>query len=101
MRLPHFQKKKPFVINTKIIIETNNEKYSLQKSSLPIDNIRSITRQDKKFGKYIAHIKIVRNIKTFAFGRLRKTFYSPDTLENLIKSSSIDKSENNEYYNMW
>ena len=44
MKLNNLQKKKPLVINTKIIIETNNEKYSLKKSSLPIDNIRSITR---------------------------------------------------------
>ena len=62
--------------------------------------IRSITRQDKKIGKYIAYIKIVKNRKTSAHG-FKKTFYSPDTLENLIKSSSIDKSENNDYYNMW
>ena len=48
MQLPQLQKKNPFVIKTKIIIETNNEKYSLQKSSLPIDNIISITRQNKK-----------------------------------------------------
>ena len=206
MKLNNLQKKKPLVINTKIIIETNNEKYSLKKSSLPIDNIRSITRlysldnkkfgkykaytkivminnklfgkkivyspetfetiiknsckklkkspiknynnnksslifistkfilpknkihcgsgetdgkyclngsstwntqiirsitrQDKKIGKYIAYTKIVKNRKTSAHG-FKKTFYSPDTLENLIKSSSIDKSENNNYYNMW
>ena len=182
MQLPQLQKKNPFVIKTKIIIETNNEKYSLQKSSLPIDNIlsitrqnkkigkyriytkiklfnnkiiyspetfetiiknsckkskssenksarilistkfilpkknkpyclktdgkycltnstrdtqiiHSITRQDKKFGKYVAYIKIIRNTKTFAFGRLRKTFYSPDTLEDLIKNAIISYSE--------
>ena len=182
MRFPNLQKKKPFVVKTEIIIETNNEKYSLQKSSLPIDNIlsitrqnkkigkyvaytkiklsnnkiiyspetletiiknnckkskssenksarilistkfilpkknkpyclktdgkycladstrntqiiRSITRQDKKFGKYVAYTKIVRNTKTFAFGRLRKTFYSPDTLEDLIKNAIISYSE--------
>ena len=40
----NLQKKKPLVINTKIIIETNNDKYSLKKSSFTIDNIRSITR---------------------------------------------------------
>jgi hypothetical protein len=196
----NLQKTKPLVINTKIIIETNNEKYSLKKSSFTIDNIRSITRlfkkdnkkfgkykaytkivlfskkivyspetfetiiknsckklkkfpiknynnnkstlifistkfilpknkihcgsgetdgkyclngsiwntqiirsitrQDKKIGKYIAYTKIVKNRKTSAYG-FKKTFYSPDTLENLIKSSSIDKSENNNYYNMW
>jgi len=196
----NLQKTKPLVINTKIIIETNNEKYSLKKSSFTIDNIRSITRlysldnkkfgkykaytkivlfnkkivyspetfetiiknsckkskkfpiknynnnkstlifistkfilpknkihcgsgetdgkyclngstwntqiirsitrQDKKIGKYIAYTKIVKNRKTSAYG-FKKTFYSPDTLENLIKSSSIDKSENNDYYNMW
>lgn len=196
----NLQKTKPFVINTKIIIETNNEKYSLKKSSFTIDNIRSITRlfkkdnkkfgkykaytkivlfskkivyspetfetiiknsckklknspiknynnnkstlifistkfilpknkihcgsgetdgkyclngsdwntqiirsitrQDKKIGKYIAYTKIVKNRKTSSYG-FKKTFYSPDTLENLIKSSSIDKSENNNYYNMW
>jgi len=182
MLLLQFQNKNPFVIKTKIIIETNNEKYSLQKSSLPIDNILSITRQnkkigtyriytkiklsnnkiiyspetletiiknsckkskssenksarilistkfilpkknkpyclktngkycltdstrntqiilsimrqDKKFGKYVAYTKIVRNTKTFAFGRLRKTFYSPDTLEDLIKNAIISYSE--------
>ena len=180
-------KEKTFVINTKIIIETNNEKYSLQKSSLPIDNILSITRQnkkigkyriytkivlfskkilyspetfetiinnnykksksskninfnnksarilistkfilrkknkphclktdgkycltnstrntqiicsitrqDKKFGKYVAYTKIIRNTKTLAYGKLRKIFYSSDTLENLIKNSSIYNSE--------
>jgi hypothetical protein len=205
MKLNNLQKKKPLVINTKIIIETNNEKYSLKKSSFTIDNIRSITRlysldnkkfgkykaytkivminnklfgkkivyspetfetiiknsckklkksstknynnnkstlifistkfilpknkihcgsgetdgkyclngstwntqiirsitrQDKKIGKYIAYTKIVKNRKTSAHG-FKKTFYSPDTLEHLIKSSSIDKSENNNYYNMW
>jgi hypothetical protein len=182
MRLPHLQKKNPFVIKTKFIIETNNNKYLLQKYSLPIDNILSITRQnkkigkyriytkiklfnnktiyspekletiiknsckkskssenkseqilistkfilpkknkpyclktdgkycladstrntqiicsimrqDKKFGKYVAYIKIIRNTKTFAFGRLRKTFYSPDTLEDLIKNAIISYSE--------
>jgi hypothetical protein len=182
MLLPQLQNKNPFVIKTKIIIESNNEKYSLQKSSLPIDNILSITRknkkigkyiaytkiklfnkktiyspetletiiknnckeskssenksarilistkfilpkknkpyclktdgkycltdstrntqiilsitrQDKKFGKYIAHTKIVRNTKTFAFCRLRKTFYSPDTLEDLIKNAIISYLE--------
>lgn len=182
MQLPHLQNKKPFVIKTKIIIETNNEKYSLQKSSLPIDNIlsitrqnkkigtyriytkiklsnnkiiyspetletiiknsckkskssenkstqilistkfilpkknkpyclktdgkycltdstrntqiiHSITRQDRKFGKYVAYTKIIRNTKTFAFGRLRKTFYSPDILEHLIKNAIISYSE--------
>jgi len=196
----NLQKTKPLVINTKIIIKVNNDKYSLQKSSFTIDNIRSITRlfkkdnkkfgkykaytkivlfskkivyspetfetiiknsckklkkfpiknynnnkstlifistkfilpknkihcgsgetdgkyclngsiwntqiirsitrQDKKIGKYIAYTKIVKNRKTSAYG-FKKTFYSPDTLENLIKSSSIDKSENNNYYNMW
>jgi len=201
----NLQNKKPLVINTKIIIETNNEKYSLKKSSFTIDNIRSITRlfkkdnkkfgkykaytkivmtnnklfgkkivyspetfetiiknsckklknspiknynnnksslifistkfilpknkihcgsgetdgkyclngsnwntqiirsitrQDKKIGKYIAYTKIVKNRKISAYG-FKKTFYSPDTLEHLIKSSSIDKSENNDYYNMW
>ena len=196
----NLQKTKPLVINTKIIIEINNEKYSLKKSSFTIDNIRSITRlytkdnkkfgkykaytkivlfdkkivyspetfetiiknickkskkfpiknynnnkstlifistkfilpknkihcgsgetdgkyclngsnwntqiirsitrQDKKIGKYIAYTKIVKNRKTSSYG-FKKTFYSPDTLENLIKSSSIDKSENNNYYNMW
>jgi hypothetical protein len=50
-------------------------------------------RQDKKFGKYVAYIKIIRNTKTFAFGRLRKTFYSPDTLEDLIKNAIISYSE--------
>jgi len=178
MQLPQLQNKNPFVLNTKTIIETNNEKYSLQKSSLPIDNIISITRQDKKigkyiaytkiklfdnkiiyspetietiiknnckeskssenksarilistkfilpkknkpyclktdgkycladstrntqiihsitrqykkFGKYVAYTKIIRNTKTFAFGRLRKTFYSQDTLEDLIKNAMI------------
>lgn len=182
MRFPQLQKKNTHVINTKIIIESNNEKYSLQKSSLPIDNIlsitrqnkkigkyiaytkiklfdnktiyspetletiiknnckkskpsqnkserilistkfilpkknkpyclktdgkycladstrntqiiHSITRQDKKFGKYVAYTKIIRNTKTFAFGRLRKTFYSPDTLEDLIKNAIISYSE--------
>lgn len=187
MRFPKLQKKNLFVINTKIMIESNNEKYSLQKSSLPIDNIlsitrqnkkigkyriytkiklfdnkniyspetletiiknnckksktsqnkngnnksarilistkfilpkknkpyclktdgkycltdstrntqiiRSITRQDKKFGKYVAYTKIIRNTKTFSFGRLRKTFYSPDTLEHLIKNAIISYSE--------
>jgi hypothetical protein len=44
MKFSSLQKKKPLVINTKIIIKLNNEKYSLQKSSLPIDNILSITR---------------------------------------------------------
>lgn len=44
MKFSSLQKKKPLVINTKIIIKVNNEKYSLQKSSLPIDNILSITR---------------------------------------------------------
>jgi hypothetical protein len=187
MKFSLLQKKKPFVINTKIIIKVNNENYSLQKSSLPIDNIlsitrqnkkigkyiaytkiklfnnktiylpktletiiknnckksktsqnknfknknarilistkfilpkknkpyclktdgkycltdstrntqiiRSITRQDKKFGKYVAYTKIIRNTKTFAFGRLRKTFYSPDTLEDLIKNAIISYLE--------
>lgn len=187
MNLNNIQKKKQFIINTKIIIETNNEKYSLQKSSLPIDNILSIARQnkkigkyriymkivlfskkilyspetfetiiknnykkskssqtknvknknelilistkfilpkknkpyclktdgkycltnstrntqiicsitcqDKKFGKYIAYTKIIRNTKTLAYGKLRKTFYSPDTLEHLIKNAIISYSE--------
>ena len=182
MNLNSIQKIKQFIIKTKIIIETNNEKYSLQKSSLPIDNIlsitrqnkkigkyriytkiklfdnktiyspetletiiknnckksklsqnksarilistkfilpkknkpyclktdgkycltdstrntqiiRSIMRQDKKIGKYIAYTKIVKNRKTSAHGRLRKTFYSPDTLEDLIKNAIISYSE--------
>lgn len=196
----NLQKKKPLVINTKIIIETNNDKYLLKKSSFTIDNIRSITRlfkkdnkkfgkykaytkivlfskkivyspetfetiiknsckklkkspiknynnnkstlifistkfilpknkihcgsgetdgkyclngstwntqiirsitrQDKKIGKYIAYTKIVKNRKTSAYG-FKKTFYSPDTLENLIKNSSISNSEQSDYYNMW
>lgn len=182
MQLPQLQKKKPFVIKTIIIFETINKKYSLQKSYLPTDNILSITRQnkkigkyriytkiilvskktiyspetletiiknsckkskssknknaqilistkfilpkknkpyclktdgkycltnsmrntqiilsitrqDRKFGKYVAYTKIIRNTKTFAFGRLRKTFYSPDTLEDLIKNAIISYSE--------
>lgn len=201
----NLQKKKPLVINTKIIIETNNDKYSLKKSSFTIDNIRSITRlftkdnkkfgkykaytkivminnklfdkkivyspetfetiiknsckklkkspiknynnnkstfifistkfilpknkihcgsgetdgkyclngstwntqgirsitrQDKKIGKYIAYTKIVKNRKISAY-EFKKTFYSPDTLENLIKNCDIMNSENNDYYNMW
>ena len=43
MKFSSLQNTKPLVINTKIIIKVNNEKYSLQKFSLPIDNIFSIT----------------------------------------------------------
>ena len=64
MNFSSLQKKKSLVINTKIIIKVNNKNYSLQKSSLPIDNILSITRlyfkkDNKKFGKYNAYTKIV------------------------------------------
>lgn len=63
MKLNDLQKKNPLVINTKIIIQTNNDKYSLKKSSFTIDNISSITRlftkDNKKFGKYKAYTKIV------------------------------------------
>lgn len=96
-------------ISTKFILPKNkihcgsgetDGKYCLNGSSWNTQGIRSITRQDKKIGKYIAYTKIVKNRKTSAHG-FRKTFYSPDTLENLIKSSSISNSENNDYYNMW
>ena len=96
-------------ISTKFILPKNkihcgsgetDGKYCLNGSTWNTQIIRSITRQDKKIGKYIAYTKIVKNRKISAYG-FKKTFYSPDTLENLIKSSSIDKSENNNYYNMW
>ena len=96
-------------ISTKIIRPKNNYqceetdgKYCVNDISLNTQTIRSIMRQDKKYGKYIAYTKIVRNTKEMdSFGRLRKTYNSPDTLENLIKNTTINKSENNNYYNMW
>jgi hypothetical protein len=96
-------------ISTKIIrpknkyqCEETDGKYCLNEQTLNTQIIRSIMRQDKKYGKYIAYTKIVRNTKTMdSFGRLRKTFYSSDTLENLIKNTTINNSENNNYYNMW
>ena len=63
MSFIQLEMKELLVINTKIITKINNEKYSLKKSSLPINNIRSITRlytkDNKKFGKYKAYTKIV------------------------------------------
>jgi hypothetical protein len=96
MKFSSLQNKKPLVINTKIIIKVNNEKYSLQKSSLPIDNILSITRlfkkDNKKFGKYKACTKI----KLFN----NKTIYLPETLENIIKNNcKKSKSSKNINFN--
>jgi hypothetical protein len=96
-------------ISTKFILPKNkihcgsgetDGKYCLNGSTWNTQGIRSITRQDKKIGKYIAYTKIVKNRKTSAYG-FKKTFYSPDTLENLIKNCDIMNSENNDYYNMW
>ena len=96
-------------ISTKFILPKNkihcgsgetDGKYCLNGSTWNTQIIRSITRQDKKIGKYIAYTKIVKNRKTSAHG-FKKTFYSPDTLENLIKNCDIMNSENNDYYNMW
>jgi len=87
--------------NNKPYCRETNGKYCLTGSTRNTQIIRSITRQEKKFGKYTAYTKIIRNTKTFAYGKLRKTFYSQDSLENLIKNSSISNSEQSDYYNMW
>ena len=89
------------LISTKFILRKKNKphclktdgKYCLTNSTRNTQIICSITRQDKKFGKYVAYTKIIRNTKTLAYGKLRKIFYSSDTLENLIKNSSIYNSE--------
>jgi hypothetical protein len=89
-------------ISTKFIVSKKNNKpycretdgkYCLTDSIRNTQIIRSITRQDKKFGKYTAYTKIIRNTKTLAYGKLRKIFYSSDTLENLIKNLRISNSE--------
>ena len=98
---PSQNKSERILISTKFILPKKNKpyclktdgKYCLTDSTRNTQIIHSITRQDKKFGKYVAYTKIVRNTKTFAFGRLRKTFYSPDTLEDLIKNAIISYSE--------
>ena len=98
---PSQNKSAQILISTKFILPKKNKpyclktdgKYCLTDSMRNTQIILSITRQDKKFGKYVAYTKIIRNTKTFAFGRLRKTFYSPDTLEDLIKNAIISYSE--------
>jgi hypothetical protein len=94
MNFSSLQKKKPLVINTKIIIKVNNENFSLQKSSLPIDNILSITRLYSLYmtlsyinSRTINHImiysctqKIIKNLENIKL--IQKLYY-------LIKKSYI------------